>query len=352
MSSYECTYAVIDITQQQVMVADEETEEIFHHPISVYKIIKDEKDHEEDEQVKEVYFKYDHEGILEDQINGEINEEIEDKYYWDEETLTKEFPEEEVEDKNQQFPNCTEEQKEELENLLEDYKHMFAEDMNELGETDVYEHKIPTGDEFPRSQRLRRYSDKQNEFIKEEIQRMLEAGIIRPSSSNWSSNVVIVDKKNGKQRLCVDYRSVNKVTKQDKYPLPNIQEALDSFNGAKWFTTIDLASGYWQMKVAEEDIEKTAFVTAHGFYEYRRMPFGLTNAPAAFQRLMDRVLKNEMGKFVQVYLDDIIVYSKSWEEHLEHIEQVFRRLEEAGLKMGRAKCFFAKKEIEFLTYNK
>src|SRR6185369_14138514 len=268
---------------------------------------------------------------------------------WNEKTLTKEFPEDEK-DKDPHLTNCTPKQKEELERLLEDNSHMFAEDMTELGETTVYEHRIPTGDEFAKAQKLRRYSPEQNEFIKEEVKRMLDAGIIRESQGNWSTNVVIVEKKNGKQRLCVDYRALNSITKEDKYPLPNIQETLDSIAGAKWFSTIDLASGYWQMKVADEDIEKTAFVTAHGFYEFRRMPFGLTNAPAAFQRLMDRVLRNEIGRFVQVYLDDIIIYSKSWEEHLEHIEQVFKRLEEAGLKMGRAKCFFAKKEIEFLGH--
>jgi hypothetical protein len=113
---------------------------------------------------------------------------------------------------------------------------------------------------------------------------------------------------------------------------------------------LDLASGYWQILIALMDIQKTGFITQRGFYEFVRMPFGLTNAPATFQRLMDKILETEIGKFVQVYLDDIIIYSNTWEEHLEHIKQVFQRLEDAGLKMGKEKCFFALKELEFLGH--
>src|SRR5205085_1892772 len=196
----------------------------------------------------------------------------------------------------------------------------------------------------------RTYSPEQNEFIQEEVKKLKDAGIIRDGSKNWAANVVVVDKKNGKKRLCIDYRQLNSITTIDSYPLPRIQETLDAFYGAKWFTTLDLASGYWQILIAMMDIQKTGFITQRGFYEFVRMPFGLTNAPATFQRLMDKILETEIGKFVQVYLDDIIIYSETWEEHLEHIKQVFQRLEDAGLKMGKEKCFFALKELEFLGH--
>src|SRR5215213_4622256 len=182
---------------------------------------------------------------------------------------------------------------------------------------------IPTNCPFPSTQRAYHYPPHYNDFIKEEIERMLENGIIRESTSSWASPIVVVKKKNNKLRFCVDYRKVNACTEQDKYPLPLIADIFDSLEGSKYFSSLDLASGYWQMEVAEEDKKKTAFISKHGLYEFNRMPFGLTNAPASFQRLMNKVLKNENGKFVVVYLDDINIYSKSFEEHLEHLEIVF-----------------------------
>jgi hypothetical protein len=132
--------------------------------------------------------------------------------------------------------------------------------------------------------------DEQN-FIKEEIERMLESNIIQPSESPWASPVVLVRKKNGKLRFCVDYRRLNNVTKKDAYPLPRIQEMLNALSGSQWFSTLDLASGYWQVMMDPKDREKTAFITKYGTYEFNVMPFGLCNAPATFQRLMDRVYK-------------------------------------------------------------
>jgi len=148
----------------------------------------------------------------------------------------------------------------------------------------------------------------------------------------------------------VDYRKLNNVTKKDRYPLPLINEIIDRLGGSKWFTSIDLASGYWQVEVAEEDKEKTAFITKYGLFEYNVMPFGLCNAPATFQRLMNTALGDILWKFVMDYIDDISVYSKTWEEHLQHLEEVFKRLRKAKLKINPDKCHFGAQEIQFLGH--
>ena len=220
----------------------------------------------------------------------------------------------------------------------------------DLGETDIYLHTIPTNETHKVYHRPRKYSRRQLRFIREEVQKLLKAGVIQKSKSPWGFPPVIVDKKNGSQRLCIDYRKLNDVTIRDSYPLPNIAETLDSFHGAKYFSTLDLTSGYWQMKIHPKDRAKTAFNTRHGHFEFVRMPFGLTNAPASFQRLMDRVLEQEIGDFVQVYLDDIIIYSETWEEHLIHLNKVLERLEKAGLKLSKEKCKFGETELEFLGH--
>lgn len=163
--------------------------------------------------------------------------------------------------------------------------------------------------------------------------------------------MVIVRKKGGDSRLCIDYRKLNAVTKADSYPIPRIDDMLETFSGANWFTTLDLASGYWQIAMEEEDIEKTAFITPFGLYEFKVMPFGLAYAPGTFQRLMNWILHDYLGQFVAVYLDDIIIYSKrSLEEHLDHIKQVFETLRRANLKIKLKKCYFCLPNIHFLGH--
>jgi len=354
-------------------IMDKESKEVITQPISVYKeykpiIIKEEDEDEQILQENEVYVKTDYNEVMTEidesiqelrEVNEEIWEDIteinyqeEKKEDWDKDSYdsTESWERETWKHTIPNFPNLDEEQSHKLQELLIEYDYLFAKKMTDLGETDVIHHEIPTGDNQPKTARLWRHSPKDNEFIKEEIDRMLEAGVIRPGSESWSSNVVVVMKKGGDRRFCVDYRPLNKVTKEDKYPLPLIQDLLDSFHGSKYFSTIDLKSGYWQVRVKDKDIRKTAFITNQGLFEFVRMPFGLVNAPATFQRLMDVVLKNEKGEFVQVYLDDIIIYSQTWEEHLEHIEIVLQRLDEAGLKMGKGKCHFGLVELEFLGH--
>ena len=157
-------------------------------------------------------------------------------------------------------------------------------------------------------------------------------------------------KKDGKLRFCVDYRKVNSITRKDAYPLPRVDDTLTTLDGTKWFSTLDMISGYWQVEVAPEDREKTAFCTHEGLYEFKVMPFGLTNAPATFQRLMDSVLAGLQWKSCLVYLDDIIICGKTFEEHLFNLRAVFECLKQAGLKLQPTKCAFARKKVEFLGH--
>jgi len=179
---------------------------------------------------------------------------------------------------------------------------------------------------------------------------MLEAGVIKRSSSPWTSPVVIVPKPDGSKRFCIDYRKLNSYTKKDNHPIPRIDDLLDAFTGAKWFTTLDLAAGYWQIPMKEEDIEKTAFITQDGTYEFTVMPFGLCNAPATFQRMMNLIFEDMLFRNIKVYLDDCNIYSKTFEQHLKDLEEVFIRLRNAGLKLKPTKCHFCHQEIKFLGH--
>jgi hypothetical protein len=240
-------------------------------------------------------------------------------------------------------------QKYELDSLLIENKELFSWNTKDLGKTDITQHELYTGDAIPIKQRPYRHSPKERKFLKEEIDNMLEEGIISPSSSPWSSPVVLVKQKD-KTRFCIDYRKLNNVTKKDNYPLPRIDDLFDMLGTSSWYTSLDLASGYWQVKMHPKDREKTAFITQYGTFEFNVMPFGLTNAPSTFQRLMDNIFKDVIGKYVVVYLDDLNIYSSSFEEHLKHLKEVFRRLKLAGLKLKPQKCYFANNELKFLGY--
>nr|GFB85577.1 retrotransposon protein [Tanacetum cinerariifolium] len=159
-----------------------------------------------------------------------------------------------------------------------------------------------------------------------ELQELLERGFIRPSVSPWGAPVLFIKKKDGSMRLCIDYRELNKITIRNRYPLPRIDDLFDQLQGAMHFSKINLRSGYHQLRVKEQDISKTAFRTRYGHYEFLVMPFGLTNAPAVFMDLMNRVFHEFLDKFVIVFIDDIVVFSKSKEEHEDHLRTVLQTL--------------------------
>jgi hypothetical protein len=179
---------------------------------------------------------------------------------------------------------------------------------------------------------------------------MIDMGVIEESNSPWSAPVVIVPKPDGSARFCCDFRRLNSVTIPDAYPMPRIDDLIDKVGQAKFLTKIDLSRGYWQVPMDPESIPLSAFVTAHGEFQWRFMPFGLRNAPATFQRLVRRVLTG-LESFTGAYLDDIIIFSSTWSEHLEHIKLVFERIRSAGLTLKKAKCVFATAEVEFLGHN-
>ena len=188
--------------------------------------------------------------------------------------------------------------------------------------------------------------------LKKQLTELLEMGYIQPSKSPYGAPVLFVPKKNGKLRMCVDYRALNKLTVKNRYPLPRIDELLDQLNGATIFTKLDCQKGYHQIRISTEDgsIERTAFRTRYGHYEWRVMPFGLTNAPATFQALMNNILRPYLDKFVVVYLDDICIYSRTPEEHLEHVDKVLTLLEQHRIYLGLDKCAFGKAEMGFLGH--
>lgn len=180
--------------------------------------------------------------------------------------------------------------------------------------------------------------------LKEQLQELLELGFIRPSVSPWGAPVLFVKKKDGSMRLCIDYRELNKITIQNRYPLPRIDDLFDQLQGAKFFSKIDLRSGYHQLRVRDQDIPKIAFRTRYGHYEFLVMPFGLTNAPAVFMDLMNRIFHEYLDRFVIVFIDDILIFSKSREEHESHLRTVLETLRQKKLYAKISKLTFGLKK--------
>ena len=245
-------------------------------------------------------------------------------------------------------------QREKLVNLRETHHAAFSLDEQERGETDAVELKILTGDAAPNRVPPRRMPFAVRQEVARQLHVMQENGVIQPSSSPWASPVVIVRKKDGSHRFCVDHRALNQVTKTDTYPLPRINDLLDQLGKCRFFSTPYLASGYWQIRAHADSQEKTAFVTPRGLYEFRVMPFGLTNAPAVFQRLMDQVLiglnPEDGTDFVSVYIDDIVIFSETLEDHLRHISLILERILKFQLKLKPTKCKFIRREVEYLGH--
>ena len=231
-------------------------------------------------------------------------------------------------------------QQQQLNELFREFSDVFSRGEDDLGNTLLLEHAIET-----HGPPLRQPYRRQNPAVRREemaqVQQMLSSNVIRPSNSPWATPVVMVRKKDGSLHFCVDFRQLNAATVKDAHPLPRIDDLLDALHGAKWFSTLDLKSGYWQVPITEQDKAKTAFRTSSGqLFEFNQVPFGLCNAPATFSHLMDRVLAGLHWETCLFYLDDIIVFS-TWEEHLARLRQVFERLRHANLKLGADKCTFA-----------
>ena len=239
-------------------------------------------------------------------------------------------------------------QKTKLAKLLNRYEIVLAQNDNDVGKTNVVKHTIPLETNKPIKQKPYRIPYALREECERQIKSMMENEIIRPSSSPWMSPVVLVKKKDSTIRFCVDFRKLNDVTHKDTYPLPRIDDMLDKLHRATLFTTLDLQSGYWQIPIDEKDKEKTAFSAGEGLYEFNVMPFGLTGAPATFQRCMNYLLMDV--NHTMVYIDDIIIYSTNFEEHLNDIENVLKVLKTSGLKLKPSKCEWVKQEVSFLGH--
>ena len=237
-----------------------------------------------------------------------------------------------------------------LRDVLVENADTFSFSTKDLGCTGLVKHHIDTQGQGPIRLRPYRTSPRQKEVAKQIIDELLDNNIIQPSTSPWSAPIVLVKKKTGEDRLCIDYRRLNAVTKKDSFPLPRIDDVLDLLQGQKYFSTLDLASGYWQIEMDPESKEKTAFIVDNNVYEWNRLAFGLTNAPGTFQRLMNYVLRDVIGKICLVYLDDIIVFSRTVEGHLKNLKIIFDLLRKANLKLKLSKCKFLEKCVQYLGH--
>jgi hypothetical protein len=238
----------------------------------------------------------------------------------------------------------------EIQQLIQEYASLFDKPTG-LPPARSHQHTIPlvTG-AVPFRLRPYRYNPAQKDEIEKQISELLQNGMIQPSSSPFASPIILARKKTGDWRLCVDYRRLNALTVKNKYPLPVIDELLDELQGAVWFSSLDLSAGYHQIQMDPKDIPKTAFQTHHGHFEYRVMPYGLTSGPATFQLTMNSVLAPFLRKCVVVFIDDILIYSATWPDHLCHLRAVFDTLRNQQLKVKLSKCSFAQIKLQYLGH--
>ena len=241
-------------------------------------------------------------------------------------------------------------QKKQIANLLGKYGDIVSKDENDLGRTGIIKHRIYIDNTRPIKQAMHRVPVHMQDEIDRKIDLMLDNDIIQPSASPLASAIVLVKMKDGSRHFCIDYRRLNDVTIKDAYPLPRIDESLDQLAGSKWFSCLDLSAGYWQVEVEPEDRQKTALITRHGLFEFNVMPFGLCNAPATFERLMELVLSGLHWQICLIYLDNIIIFGKTFSEMTKNLDMVLERFAQAGLKLKSQKCQLFKKEVDFLGH--
>jgi len=240
----------------------------------------------------------------------------------------------------------------EIQELLSSFDDVFPDDLPDRlpPRRNVVHHIELEENAKPPNRRPYRLSPAESEELTKQLAELKEKGFIRPSTSSFSSPILFVKKKDGSMRMCVDYRALNKITVKDRFPLPRIDELFDHLSGATIFSKIDLRSGYHQIRIAEGDIHKSAFTCSEGLFEYLVMPFGQSNAPATFMRAMHDSLKPFIGKFVLVFLDDILIYSRNMEEHLVHLRQVLQKLRDDCFYAKMSKCSFATQEVNYLGH--
>lgn len=252
--------------------------------------------------------------------------------------------------------HLTSDEIDQLNQLLDSKTEAFSQHSRDIGHCTLLEHTIDTGTNPAVSKHPYRTPHKLRAEMERQIQTLLSDGLIEPSNSPWRAPVLMVQKKPDPDgtvnyRMCIDFRALNQATKIDRYPIPRIDDVLDSLGGNRLFTTLDLASGYWQIPVNESDRPKTSFSTGTGSYQWKVLPFGLCNAPSTFQRLMESILRpNGMHKFTRVYIDDIIIYSPNFTTHLKHLSKVLNRLIFHGLKCRGIKCKFAQTSVKYLGH--
>jgi len=243
--------------------------------------------------------------------------------------------------------NMTEAQIEELKELINEYSDIFSKCSEDIGESE-FTHRIELTSQEPVKKKAYRIPYAQQKIVEDEVDKMLKANIIRKAHSPYGSPVVLVKKRDNSVRFCVDYRELNTITVKDNFPMPFIDEKLESFLGKDFFSSLDLTSGYWQFMMEEECRRYTAFVTHKGSYEFNRMPFGLCNAGATFQRAMEELLEDL--EYAMAYIDDVMVSSTGFDDHLKHLRKVFGILREKKLKMKPTKCHFGFRETKFLGF--
>jgi hypothetical protein len=247
-------------------------------------------------------------------------------------------------------PSASTEIPQAVQQLLDRYHGLFSTP-SKLPPARAADHKINL---VPGAQPVRirpyHYSPIQKNEIEAQVQQMLKTGVVRPSTSEFASPVLLVRKKDGTWRFCVDYRHLNAITVKHKHPMPVVDELLDEISGAQWFTKLDFSAGYHQIRMSAGDEYKTAFRTHQGLYEFMVMPFGLTNAPATFQSLMNLIFAALLRRGVLVFMDDILIYSKTLEEHVHLLHQVFQILEKHQFFIKRSKCLFAQSSVDYLGH--
>ena len=250
--------------------------------------------------------------------------------------------------------NLTDEQRSQVKDFISGWEGVFAQNDLDIGFTNLVKHKILLDNYEPFKQRHRKIPPAMYSEVRQHIKQLLDAGIIRKSQSPWASNIVLVRKKDNSLRLCVDYRQLNKRTVRDAYALPRIDDLLEGLGGNRYYSVLDMKSGYHQVDIVEDHKQFTAFTVGPlGFFEYNRLPFGLSNSPATYQRLMEECLEDLVSgdeQICQIYLDDVIIVSKTFEEHLQRLEKVFSRFKKAGMKLSPKKCHLFRDKVKYVGH--